>query len=514
MQTTTTHFDDVANSHYRKFSWQVKASFDKALDPSINFFTLDVSVLDGPDILGTPDSSIINEWDKYDYKDYSDRIISVEVNREVVEPYSVAQAYADITFKNDDNYFTPNSGSPIDSYILPRRPFRISMGFDGENLPQMVGLSEKMPTIDKKAGTVTFHIIDFLTFIFDKEIDQVVLLQDSSTGDILSYLFQLVGLAPNQFVIDDTSFNTVKYFYANKGDKLGKIVRELMRDEQGTLYMDELGVIRFINRQNYSTAVVDSFDKENVIDYSTSDQDDIINSVKINVNLIDEAPEQPIFDSTRTEYIKSGESIEVWASFSDPVTSVTNPVYSEEETTTSSFSAYEDPYREFPYGSISLDSITKFSKAVLMVFENTGSTNAYITNIQLWGTPIREIDTIIVEEKDQASIDSIEEYLYEYDSKYIQDVDNAISKAVIMVDDYKDLGSVVDFDAKANPARQILDLVDLDLDGFTGNHVITSITNVMDSARFSQKITAKSKQMRQYFILDVSVLDGTDVLAP
>lgn len=513
MQTTSLQFLNYSNAQVRPIAWQVLAAFDKTLDPSIDFFTLDSSLLDGPDILAPSDNNVIQEWDKYTYTDYSSRVISIETNREVTEPSSIVQSYADVTLNNYDNYFTPNSGSPIDQFILPKRPFRLLMGFGNETVPVFVGLSEKMPTLDKTSRTASFHLIDFLSIIFEKDIGNTEILLDNTTTEILDVLFQAVGLLPAQYELDN-SFNTIPFFYVNKGDKLGPIVKELMEAEQGRLYLDEQGVIRFRNRQNYATDTVYNFSKTNTLDYSVSDDDDIINYAKLKLNILEVQPEQSVYEQSVPIYVPAGDTVEIFANLNDPATSVTTPVYSPVSVESSHFITTQDIEGLLAYTDISLATIDKFSTAVKLTFENTGTLNGYVYAVDLWGTPVKQVDTILIEEKDQASIDEFEERVYELDTKYIQTKSNGITKAAIMVDDYKDYGSMVELEVKGNPALQIDDGLNLNLDGYQGTHVITKIINGISDGRYRQRITAKFKEPRLYFILDQSLLDGTDVLAP
>lgn len=513
MQTTSDQFTNHAQGQVTPLSWQLRASFDKTFDSSIDFFTLDTSLLDGDDVLAPSDNNIIAEWDKYIYSDFTDRVISIETTREILDPYSIVQSFADVTLNNYDDYFTPNSGSPIDQYILPKRPFRILMGFGGETVPVFVGLSEKMPTLDKVSRTATFHLIDFLSLIFDREIGETTMLLDSSTSEILDVLFQQVGLLPTQYELDD-SFNRIPFFFVKKGEKLGDIVRELMQAEQGRLYLDELGVIRFYNRQNYSTLSVYNFDSSNTLNYAVSNEDSIINYVKLEVDILELQNEQSVWSQAGQTYVRIGESVEIWADLNDPATSVTTPTYSAVPVEASHFITTQDLSGDIPYTGINLDSIDVFGSTVKLVFENVGSSNGYILSIDLWGTPVKQVDSVLVEEKDQDSIDQFDERLYEFKTKYIQKLSKAISMVGVMVDDYKDYGSLVDIDVKGNPALQIDDVVDLDLDGYQGDHVITKIVNGMGDGRYWQRLKAKFREPRQYFILDQSLLDGTDVLLP
>lgn len=513
MQAVKQTFIDAAQRDIRLLSWEVRASFDKTFDDNITFFTLDTSQLDGTDILAPDGGNTAQEWDKYSYDDYTSRVKSIEVTSEEVDPYSIVQSYADVVMNNYDDFFTPNSGSAIDQFILPRRPFRIFMGFGDSNIPQFVGLSDSMPEINKNSRTARFHLVDFLTFIFDKEVSETVIKLNISTGDAIAYLLGLVGLTSTQYSMDQTSFNRIPYFFVEKGTKVGSVIRKLMEAEQGRLFMDEYGIIKFLNRQNYSTTPVAFFDKSNTNDYQVSREDDIINSVKIECDILEQQSKQMIYTLYETVLIKAGATADVWVSYEDPVTSVTTPTYSVTETTDSYFTSTSDIGGSIANTDVSVSSISNFAKATKIVFQNTGSTDAYIYAMKVWGVPVKTVDTIVVEDQDATSIAKFEERRYEMQTKYIQNKDSAVSKAAIMIDDYKNYGSILEIDVKGNMALQIGDTITCSIDGYTGSFIIKKITNIL-SDRYIQRLKIKQVSPREYFILDVSQIDGTDALAP
>lgn len=512
MQATSLQFRQRAAGHIRPLSWAVRASFDKAFDDATTFFTLNTSILDGPDLLAPTNESIIQIWDQYEYLDYSDRVLSIEVIREEEEPYSVAQAFGDVTFNNYDNYFTPNSGSPIEDYILPRRPFRAFLGFGQETLPQIVGLSEGMPEIDKGSRTASFHIVDFLSYLLDQDISETITLENYRTHEVLGYLFQFMGLTSDQYSLDD-SLNTIKFFYVEKGTKFKDIVKKIMEAEIGRLYMDESGVINFRNRYNYNLTPVMNFDKSNVIDYSVSDDSTIINSVRIISNVREVQPEQSIWTSATPTSVPIDQTVVIWAEFEDPVTTAIEPIYSAEETNESYFTAHLNEDGTGDYINIDV-TLELFSKSAKLTFENTGVSNAFITAIDLYGTPAKIVETIKVEEIDQDSIDKFEEQLYEIDNEYIQDESNAQSRALILLHDYAEYGAGLSIDVKGDPALQMGDPVALDLDGYQGVFTITKVVNILSDGKFTQRLRVREKQVATFFTLDVSVLDGNDLLSP
>lgn len=519
MQTTSALFTQLAQGDVRPLSWQLRASFDKTFDPSVTFFELDTSLLDGPDILSAEDSNVVNEWDKYAYTDYSDRVISIEITNEEDEPYSVVQSYADITLNNYDGFFTPGNPGPIGTELKPQRPFRLLLGFGNENVPQFIGLSTDRPEIDRRGGTARFHLIDFLTFIFQLEVGSTIMEMNISTGDALDILFQSVGLTAGQYVIDETSFNRIPWFYVEKGKILGEVVRELMEVEQGRVYMDELGTIRFLNRQNFNNTPVYTFDRSRALDFDTSNNQRIINYMNITVPILDQFDDVPIWSLSETVYIPAGETVEVWADSQDPIVSVTTPTYSAEDIEQSHFYTSSDKFGEMPYTDIDLVSIDEFSKSALLTFENTGTSGGYISRLELWGSAVRQADEFTIEDFDQTSIDDNGKQKWEpKTTKYLQKESRALGYTRILIDDYKDYGDSFVLPVKGNMALQIGDVVDVDVDDHVGEYRIKKIVQVMAGGRYNQLLTLRQYTPREYFILSSdsearSLLDGTDVLA-
>ena len=248
MQTVTALFNQKANNAMRKLTQRVLMSFPRAYNASVSFFTIGVSTIGGADII-KGDGSVVAEWDKYQYDDYTNRIKSIEITRTEEMVNSTTLAQADIVFENHDNYFSPSRGSTIQNFILPYRPVKLFGGFGAEAIPQFVGLTEKMPTIDEKGKTAAFHCIDFMYSLFNRPLDSAVMYQNKRTDEILASLLVAFGITPTQYSFD-TGFNIVTFAFFDKGQKFGDVVKELMEAEMGRFFMDEQCIKRLKNRQN------------------------------------------------------------------------------------------------------------------------------------------------------------------------------------------------------------------------------------------------------------------------
>jgi len=506
MQTAPALFTQLAQGHVRPLAWQFRASFDKTFDPAVEFFELDTSLLDGPDLLAPSDDNVVQEWDKYIYSDYTNRIVQMEWSREEDQPYSVNLAMADLTLNNYDGYFTRGS-SPLDPNVLPRRPVRLLSGFGNTVLPQFVGLTETVPKVDKASGVATVHCTDFLSFIFGTNLDETIMLEDVYTHEVLEYLFDLAGLTPTQYVLDE-SFNRISFVYWEKGTNLGQAIRELMQAELGSLYMDELGMIRFVNRVKISTAPVYTFDSSNIIDYRLSDESKIINVVEMKANIRSVQPVQPVYTLSEPIQVLAGETEIEFFSLTDPVTSI-------ETITNYLANSLENGEGTDLTANIDILDVDAFANAIKVTFENTGVTDAYITELEVTGTPAKAIgDPLYVRLIDQDSIDQFEEQVLTIDNDFIQTTDAANSIGLSLLNYFGDYGNSIELDVKGTPALQLGDNIMVDIDNISDTYTITKIVNILSDGRYSQRLTAKVYNIPAFFILDQSLLNGEDVLAP
>lgn len=511
-------------------------SFRKEFVPEIDFFTIGVSTIGGTDII-KGDGNVVQEWDKYVYDDYSDRVISVEWSRQEDFPYSVAMATADITMDNHDDFFTPDAGSDIENFILPSRPVRIHSGFSGENIPAFIGLTEKAPELDRKNKTVKFHCIDFLSSLYEKPLDEAVIYEDMRIDEILDNLLQLVGLTPTQYELDE-AFNTVSFAYFNKGDKFGNIVKKLVQADLGSLFMSESGVITFRNRQNFDDTSVFTFNDTNTNEFITKKDDDIINVVEVRSDVREVQPNQKIWESSQATLVNASSSVEIWADFSDPVTSVDDPVFILSATTSLFDANLESDGSGTQYTNFTLVSTDLFSTSFKMTFQNTGASPAYITKIQLFGTPAKVVSKVYVREQNDDSVDKYGERVLPIENNYIQESSTATSLALIILGQNSEYGSVEELDVKGTPALQLGDQITsafpgdsttdyapygilmsitkpiTDMNVVGGDFAITKIENQLAGGNYKQVLTVKPRTSFSYFTIGVSTIGGEDVIAP
>jgi hypothetical protein len=143
--------------------------------------------------------------------------------------------------------------------------------------------------------------------------------------------------------------------------------------------MDEEGVIRFKNRQNYSSTPVWFFNETNIIDIQTSKQDDIVNVVEIKANVREVQANQKFWELQSAVRVPANSTLTLWADFEDPVTTVDDPEY----ITTLQQRRYSQPTRlktvqaTAVSTNFTLSDSTMFSKSYQMEFTNTNGFDVY-----------------------------------------------------------------------------------------------------------------------------------------
>jgi hypothetical protein len=532
MQTVSADFTTRTAAPLRRISYRALISFRKAFDENVDFFTIGTSTIGGTDILKGL-GSVVQEWDKYDYEDYSDRVKSIEVNREVTPPTNpISLATADIVLDNHDDIFTPgNSASPLDGYILSRRPIRINTGFSGETIPKFVGVTVGKPDIDDREKTATFHCIDFLNAIMNISLDDEVIYLNKRTDEIIQAVLEAAGLTASQFDLDEGSV-IIPFTWFKKGMKVGQALRDVAEAELGNIRMTEAGVIVFENRQKWNTFTPSYvFNRaDNLLELQSMGVDTIINAVEVYSRARAVGALQSVWEasmptsfSDNTVTIKPGETKTIFADVKDdfgdlPVTTVNDP----EPIDTATSSLYEA--NSEPDGSgtdltadIDLDSTDLFSTTFKMTFTNNGSTEAYITQINLFGTPAKVVADIykrVVSASSVGDRDAFEEHPYKVENDLIQDESAANSIAQIIVSDRGSDDNQQRWMVKAVPQLQIGDAVSREDTDVNEDYFVTRVNDIINPSGYRQILRVSKRTINTYFRIGISTIGGTDAIGP
>lgn len=518
MQAVSPQFNQLANGDIRPISWGADISFDKAYDSDIAWFTLDESTLNGGDLLGLSGDNPFLPWSQYEYVDFTERLVYMSVERSLDFPYSVVSAIADFQLNNYDKYFTPNSGSPVSSYILPKRPVRLLQGFASTVLPQFVGLTEGMPDISRTDGTATFTAMDFLTWIYDMPIRNTIAMQNVTTDEVLANIFQQFGLLSDQYDLAKGRNKIPFLFFERDQQTAGDIIRLLMQAEMGMLWLDEQGIIRFRPRLEQPSEPAYYFDHDSIIQLETSEDDQIINHVIINTDVREVQEYQTVYSKTSADttlhVVPAGGTYVLPAQLSDPCLTIEAPSFGQ-NSGVSWFTAALPDGRPVNSGVTATTTELK-TNTFDITFTNSNGFPVNINQLSLWGQPARQIslEPTVYDAYDDASVAKYEEKVLTIDNNFIQSTSQADSLGDTILDEYSEYNDIITVEVKGNPAIQLSDIIEIDYEDASGEYRVISITNKIQDAKFTQILKCKRYTPRYWFTLDQSILNGTDVLAP
>ena len=521
MQKVSPSFHQKSQASVRHHDWALLFSFDKEYDNKSTFFTLDRSLLDGKDILAPVGDNVLQYWDFYRFAPYTNRLMSMEWSRELDFPYSVQSCMASIVLNNIDNYFSSHTNSPIDKYLIPSRPTKILSGFKGEPLlQQFVGLTQDKPELDQDSHTAKFTALDYLSELFKLKLSDTVAETDINTSDALALLFKQFGIESNQFKLERGS-NKIPFLFFAEGEDAAEAFRKIMQAEGGRLWIDEEGIIRFDKRTSIQDKVVFAFDESSISSLSVTRDTEIINRVNIISNIREKQDIQPIHtgsgklssaDLSEPVVIPSRKTETYSFKIDDPVADLVVPINGR-KVGRSWFRVTTRGGEQISSG-VAPTKITESVDSVSITFTNSNGYDALLTAIEIYGAPAKVVDTIDYDAYDQESIDKYGEHLLKIENDLFGRETNCQSFAYTILSSYSEFDAIIELTVKSNPSLQLFDIVKISTSKISGTFQIIKIANSISNEGIVQTLKARRYTIRSYFILDRSVLNGQDVLAP
>lgn len=521
MQAVSQSFHDKSQAGIRRHRWSSLIAFDKDFDDDRGYFILDTSELDGPDIITPVGDNPIQYWDFYEYTPYTDRIISLEWEKEVDFPYSVHSFSADATFNNFDNLFSSRTNSPLAPYLSPGRPIKVLSGYEHEPLlQQFVGLTQGKPELDQDSRTARFEALDYLSEIFKLQLSDTVVMENVRTDEVIAALFQQFGIESFQYDLE-RGRNRIPFLFFEKGKDASECFREIMQAEGGQLWIDEQGIIKFRPRLVNADDVVISFNESNISSLSTTGDTEIINrvTIKSNIRAVQDPQvvhagsgelDNPIM--TSPVEIPPYSEVDYIIDIPDPLAGYSEPTLGQNPND-SWFTVKTKGGGDIASG-VSVVGSQLTTTQLRLTFSNSNGFDALVNAIEVYGEPAKIVDTIDYEAFDQDSIDEYGEHILEIENDMFGSEANCESFAYTAIDAYSQFDSIVEMSVKGDPSLQLNDIIDVSTRKVAGQFQIIKISNSISPSGVTQIIRAKRYTPRHWFILDISLLNGEDVLAP
>lgn len=493
---------------------------------SADFFTIGTSTIEGGDFIKSGGSAAAF-FDKYQFDDYTSYVAAWTVERKLGSlPFGLIMAQANLELDNSSKLFTPGYDPTIGDYVLPNRPIKLSVGYDGESFQQFVGFTTR-PVNTRSTQTTALHAYDVMEYVNNYK-SELPVQAGVRFDELLEAGLLEMGFDPSQYELDQSLQQPIGYL-APYNKKWGDIIRWGCEAEQGIVFADENGIIRFWNRQHFltNTSTVHSLTFSNMEDFET-DTTPIINDVIVRGKPRAVGVNQRIFELQVAETIPAGGSKVVVVDFTDdfgelPVTAMDTPTVGGNTSRYRANALLDDSGTDVS-ANVTVTDSDLVGTTAFITFANSGTSPAYLTQLVIYGTPAKVTAPVEERYRDEASIEAYglnpdnngEPLVIEND--LIQDWSTALSLATTMVEENKTpnrryspplLG--------ANPALQIGDFIQV-TDGDTGEVKTMYLMGYRiwrrPGGELGQILNLEERTIKSYFTIGSSAIAGTDEIAP
>lgn len=512
-------FYKASNSEAREPKARAKIAWRRTQDPNITFFTIGTSTIGGNDII-QGEFTEISQPDTFIYDDESENIISIATDSELVEPMGgLVYNRGSVILDNTSGRYSPKKDTSIGDYILPNRPLKLYTGFNTElgekYLPAIYGLSGQ-PQRDKKSGNTKIDFFDYISFIDEYKLETTKYVNQRS-DQIIEDILLTIGFTAGQFELDE-GLNTIGFTWFPKGTKAGKVIRELCQAEQAVFYQNEFGLIKFENRRKFAVSPYIhtqwTFDKDVILDWQENSNSEVINRVEVKAYPREVQGITEVWRAGTVLEIPQGTtSLDVWATFDDPVNEITDCT----ATTDYLGNSLEDGTGTDLTSFISITT-NKFVTSAKLEITNTYTGTVYLTLLRLRGTPaivVSEIEEIF---EDTESIERYGTKALTIENNYIDSESFAYYMARTIVNQRKDSVRKVQIVVDAQPQLQIRDKIsiqDPDTNIYLDMRILRIQLTFDLSNGFNQILTLREitdLEADTPFTIGVSTIDGTDVI--
>lgn len=523
MQSVAAAFTAAEKGAFRQIAHSLQVSWHKQSTLGNRTFTIGVSLIGGNDIIGQ-NLGGIGSPSNYRYFDESTRVMALNFERGYNMPTGgLVMALGDARLDNNSGRFTPRymgGRSEIATAIQPSKPMIINAGFRAggidQMIPQFAGLISEQPLVYARDRQVSLKLADYIYFFQNRKLDSAVMFTGQRTDQVIQTLLRdQLGMSTAQYDLD-TGINVIPFGAFDVGISFADAIGELVEAENGHFYQDEAGVFKFENRQHWNSSPYTQVQKvittAMVLDMQAPDQNHLINVVEVNSKAYQKQPEQIIyrlnpFDTLR---IPGNGTASLFVDFDDPVLSMTTPSPSGTQSYYLAYTFPDGTGNELT-GNISVANVSRFAQSAKITFRNTGSQDAFLTNLIITGRVARSVSDIYTRATIGHSITAYQEQVFRLDNRFIQNQTWAESYAQMILQDFSSPESIQKITIRAIPELQLGDLI-----SWQGRYwrIFDIKTTIDPGVGYVQDLTMIQRSITTYFRIGISTIGGSDKIAP
>lgn len=503
----------IESNASRKIVQSTQISWNKSLVSSYRLFTIGVSAIGGGDFINS-EGAVNSDWNKYLYSNESAYVTMLDYERALKMPLGgLVKAIGDASLDNTSGRFTPRvmggTSELFTAVSKPGRPIIINAGFNYDGVdqmnPQFVGVTTKSPEIDMRSRSVQLHFADFINFLQNRYVDDTTMYTGIRTDTLIENFLVRMGYGTSQYDLD-IGINTIPFLIAEVGAKFSDIIDRAVQAENGHIYQDELGIIRFENRQHwdsppytYETRVLTT---SMVMDATAPSDDHIINVVEVRSSPREKQPSGNIYTLNVPIELATGDN-EIFINFENPVLAADAPVVTA--------NSLEDGSGSDISGSVARKNTSLFAQAVKYTFTNNSGGIGYITALTINGREATVGENIYWRQQDDSSVTAYEERPIIVENDYIQDLSWAKSYAQLILNDFSEPEKLQTVKIRAISAFKLGDLI-----SWQGRswRIFGIKTEIDPSVGFVQELQLLQREIIRYFRIGISTIGGADSVAP
>jgi hypothetical protein len=493
-------FQAASDRDKRHLTSTIKISWARAEDPNVQFFTIGTSEIGGDDpIKGSEEVRFM--FDYFEYDDESELLDYYEYERNYDRPLlGISRAQATAILRNNNNRFVPGYDPTIGAYVtLKKRPIRIALGFKTPQkvtVPNFLGLTQEQK-LNIKNNQLTVRANDAIDDIYTYTFDSVIMWEDKTVDQILVDIMDLMGITAENYDFD-VGINTIPFVWVEPNQNAGNFIKELCESELAHFYLDEGGLIKFENQNNWAgKALSETITDNDIKNMEVNRVDEVINVAIVKSDVREMQAVQSIWSLESTVgafMIPASGTLEVWANINDPSKSLVKPLIGN-PVTTSYFrcNKNQDGSGDAVTTNVSITTWSPFATAAKMIFTNTNAFNVWVITAEIFGAPAKIVSSLNMRIANATSVAESGVQSKEFTNKFISNEDMATDFGRFIVDNYgNEAMRLLTVDVRGKPQRQLGDLIIINSDRFpglifTGN--IVGIVGQIDRGIFTQKLT-------------------------
>lgn len=516
MQSVTSAFTASSKSSLRNVGASSLISWKKQRLSTARAFTIGVSAIGGNDPIASS-GAVVSDWNKYFYFNESSYLTGMSYERGYKMPTGgFSMGMFEANYDNTSGRFTPRymggNSELFTSNYKTMRPVILNAGFSQQGvpelIPQFVGLNTKPPRVDVRSKSMTIGGNDFLTYLRNNYLDQEVMFTALRTDQVLYNVLTNLGFSTSQFDLD-YGVNIIPFGLFDVGTRFSDLVDKIVEAENGHFYQNEAGILKFENRQHWSSSPYTNVQKviytSEVLDAEGPDSDHIINVVEIVGQQMQKQQNAIAWQLPAPIPIaKSGGQYELFVNFDNPMLAIDTPSLLEANT-------LSDRSGTDISSSIAIKSISKFAKACKIVLQNNGTDDGFLTNLVITGRAVVKAADVYSRFQDDSSVTAYQEQPFKLENPYIQNQTWANSYAQMILNDFAEPENLQKIKIRALPELQLGDLI-----SWQGRYwrIFDIKTKLNPGEGFTQELQLLQRTITTYFRIGISTIGGSDKIAP